>query len=102
MSNGHLRLKLRAHYYYTETLIDKIQEEDICDNRPSSTILYKARSNTLPLNNRNRHKNKETHCIACGNIDQQEDIYHFILHCPAYIKKRTNIIQLNTYKMTQK
>ena len=47
---------------------DKIQEENIYDNRPSSTILYKARSNTLPLNDRNRHKNKETHCIACGNI----------------------------------
>ena len=73
---------------------DKIQEEDIYDNRPSSTILCKARSNTLPLNDRNRHKNKETHCIACGNIDQQEDIYHFILHCPAYIKERANIIQL--------
>ena len=43
---------------------DKIQEEDIYDNRPSSTILYKARSNTLPLNDRKRHKNKETHCIA--------------------------------------
>ena len=73
---------------------DKIQEENIYDNRPSSTILYKARSNTLPLNDRNRHKNKETHCMACGNIDQLEDISHFILHCPAYIKERTNIIQL--------
>ena len=73
---------------------DKIQEENIYDNRPSSTILYKARSNTLPLNDRNRHKNKETHCIACRNIDQLEDISHFILHCPAYIKERTNIIQL--------
>ena len=40
---------------------DKIQEENIYDNRPSSTIFYKARTNTLPLNDRNRHKNKETH-----------------------------------------
>ena len=48
----------------------------------------------LPLNDRNRHKNKETHCMACGNLDQKEDIYHFILHCPAYIKERRNIIQL--------
>ena len=37
---------------------DKIQEENIYDNRPSSTIFYKAR-NTLPLNDRNRHKTKK-------------------------------------------
>ena len=37
-------------------LLYKIQE-NIYDNRPS-TILYKARSNTLPLNDRNRHKKK--------------------------------------------
>ena len=73
---------------------DKIQEENIYDNRPSSTIFYKARTNTLPLNDRNRHKNKETHCMAYGNLYQKEDIYHFILHCPAYIKERRNIIQL--------
>ena len=42
---------------------DKIQEEYIYDNRPSSIILYKARSNALPLNDRNRHKNKETHSV---------------------------------------
>ena len=40
-----------------------ICEEDIYDNRPSSRILNKARTNTLQLNDRNRHVNKETHCI---------------------------------------
>ena len=31
MNNGHQRLKLRAHYYYTDyrNFKDKIQEEDI-------------------------------------------------------------------------
>ena len=38
--------------------------------------------------------NKETRCMACGNLDQTEDIYHFILHCPTYIKDRGNITQL--------
>ena len=48
----------------------------------------------MTLNDRNRHKNKETHCMACGNFDQKEDMYHFILHCPAYIKERKQITQL--------
>ena len=58
-------------------------EEEIYDNRPSSTIFYKARTNTLQLNDRNRHTNKEIHCLVCGT-DDKEDIYHFILHCTAY------------------
>ena len=48
-------------------------EEEIYDNRPSSTILYKARSNTLQLNDRNRHTNKEIHCLVC-DTDDKEDI----------------------------
>ena len=40
-----------------------IYEKDIYDNRPSSRILIKARTNTLQLNDRNRHVNKETHCM---------------------------------------
>ena len=32
--------------------------------------------------------------MACGNFDQKEDMYHFILHCPAYIKERKQITQL--------
>ena len=37
-----------------------IFEEDIYDNIPSSRILNKARTNTLQLNDRNKHVNKPT------------------------------------------
>ena len=43
----------------------------------SSTILYKARTNTLQLNDRNRHTNEEIHCLVC-DTDDKEDIYHLI------------------------
>ena len=33
-------------------------DEEIYDNRPSSNILNKARTNTLQLNDRNRHTHK--------------------------------------------
>ena len=55
-------------------------EVEIYDNRPSSAILYKARTNTLQLNDRNRHTNKEIHCLVCDTYDK-EDIYHFMLYC---------------------
>ena len=46
-----------------------VGEEEIYYNRPSSTILYKVRTNTLQLNDRNRHTNKEIHCLACDTDD---------------------------------
>ena len=58
-------------------------EENMYDNRPSSTILSKARTNTLQMNDRNRHTNKGTNCMVCDEVGK-EDIYHFMLHCTAY------------------
>ena len=40
-------------------------DEEIYDNRPSSNILNKARTNALQLINRNRHTNKEINCMVC-------------------------------------
>ena len=60
---------------------------------PSSTILYTARTNTLQLNDINRHTNKEIHCLVC-DTDDKEDIYHFILHCTAYKVQRSQSIHL--------
>ena len=34
-----------------------VEEDPIYDNTPASTILYQARTNTLPLNDRNRFSN---------------------------------------------
>ena len=72
----------------------EIREEDIYDNRPASTTLYKARTNTLQINDRNRHINKETSCMICGDINKKEDIYHFVLHCTGYIDERRKIREL--------
>ena len=58
-------------------------DEEIYDNRPSSNILNKARTNTLQLNDRNRHTNKEINCMVCDK-HEKKDIYHFMLHCTAY------------------
>ena len=66
-------------------------EEEIYENRPSSIILYKARTNALQLNDRNRHTNKEIHCLVC-DTDDKEDIYHFMLHCTAYKEQRSQSI----------
>ena len=71
-----------------------ICEEDIYNNRPSSRILNKARTNTLQLNDRNRHVNKETHCMVCGDVYKKEDIYHFLLHCEKYKAERQHLPDL--------
>ena len=69
-----------------------IKEDLTYDNKPSSVILYKARTNTLPLNDRKRHMKENTECINCGY--ENEDIEHFILSCPAYSQERSREIQL--------
>ena len=51
----------------------------IYDNRPSSTIVNKARTNTPQLNDRKRHTNKENNCLVCDTGDK-EDIYHIAQH----------------------
>ena len=49
-------------------------EEEIYDNRPSSNILNNARTNTLQLNDRNRHTNKEINGMVCDK-NEKEDIW---------------------------
>ena len=70
-----------------------IADEEIYDNRPSSNILNKAKTNTLQLNDRNRHTYKEINCMVCDK-DEKEDIYHFMLHCTAYNEERSHSTQL--------
>ena len=61
---------------------------------PSSTILYKARTNALQLNDRNRHINKEIHCLVCDTDDKEDILYHFMLHCTAYKEQSSQSIHL--------
>ena len=69
-------------------------EEQIYDNRPSSTILYKARTNTLQLNDRNRHTHKEIHCLVC-DTDDNKYIYIYITLC--YIVLHTKNREVKVY-----
>ena len=55
--------------------------------------MNKARTNTLQLNDRNRHTNKEINCMVCDK-DEKEDIYHFMLHCTAYNEERSHSTKL--------
>ena len=59
----------------------RIKDERIYDNRRSSELLFRARSNTLALNIENRHRNnnKPTECELCHRGD--EDMKHFMLDC---------------------
>merc|ERR1712082_589151 len=50
------------------------------DNRMESDLLFRARSNTLDLNDFKRHDGDVTSCEMCGG--NLEDIVHFIL-CPS-------------------
>ena len=61
-----LEIKTSLQIYKKGTLVKK---KCMTIYRPSSTILYKARTNTLQLNDRSRHTNKEIHCLVCDTDD---------------------------------
>lgn len=70
-----------------------VKEESIYDNRPSSEILFKARTNNLKLNDRNRHNYGDTRCLMCEWT--YEDLKHFLLWCTGYgeIRKKSRLLQ---------
>ena len=80
----------------------EIREEKIYNNTPSSIILYKARMNCLPLNDRKGFTGENTTCILCDEII--ETLEHFILECPAYndVRKRSMALQRPYIENTQK
>ena len=45
------------------------------------------------MNDRNRHTNKEIHCMVCDK-DEKDVIYHFILHCTTYKQERNHSTHL--------
>ena len=80
----------------------EIREEQIYNNRPSSIILYKARTNCLPLNDRKQFTGENTMYILCD--ETIETIEHFILKFPAYndIRKRSIALQRPYIENAQK
>ena len=65
---------------------DRVKEENIYDNNFSSVLWYRARSNTLQLEDRKRFQGGDGICKLCGI--ETEDLIHFVLECPAYSAER--------------
>ena len=80
----------------------KIREEGCYDNSLGSNLLFKARSNTLQLNDRKRHykEDKDTSCKLCG--EGREDMNHFILKCCKLTSKRRRGLIERTGGTTEK
>ena len=73
-----------------------IKDERIYDNRRSSDLLFRARSNTLALNIEKRHKGGNTECELCHTGD--EDIRHFMLECWVLEDKRNHLLMRKYWK----
>ena len=58
-----------------------IGEEKFYDNTEASTLLFRARSNTLKLGWRGRFMNTEVACEMCDGGEETLD--HFVVECPA-------------------
>ena len=69
----------------------EIKEEEYF-NDTASSFLFKLRSNTVNLNDRNRHQGGNTECILCGEIN--EDLVHFVVDCVVLQSERDKILQL--------
>ena len=70
----------------------EIKEEWVYDNRYSSVLLFKAKTDTLPLNYKNRHTGGDINCVICG--EPREDLNHFLLDCPEYSEIRSELKEL--------
>ena len=72
--------------------IDYIGNMTTYDNKPSSKIWFRARSNCLQLNDRKRFNRSDTKCELCEG--EREDLIHFILECKALNKERLQSVLL--------
>ena len=70
----------------------KLKEENIYSNNYGSVLLFKCRTNTLNLNDRNRFVGGSTECPGCKC--SREDLLHFLLECPLYSNIRGEFTQL--------
>ncbi len=68
------------------------QQEDTCDNREGSRILFKCKTNNLNLNDRKRFKGEDTRCRMCDC--ECGDLVHFLLWCPVYNEERPKCREL--------
>ena len=76
---------------YKENKLHMMQVNDY-NNHPSSTLWFRARTNCMLLNERNRFRNMEMKCELCGA--DREDLMHFILECQKLNEDRVKAIEL--------
>ena len=69
-----------------------IKEDTTYDDTPESTILFQARTNSLPLEDRKRHSKEETSYRLCRT--ETENLEHFILNCKNLMNVRNNVRNL--------
>ena len=94
-ANGYRTLKENHRYTYYDLYRKskgKIKEESIYSNNYGSILLFKCRTNTLNLNDRNRFVSGNTECPGCSC--DKEDLHHFLLVCPLYSNIRGEFTQL--------
>ena len=70
----------------------KIREWDVFDNSESSVTLFKMRTNTLRLKDRERFVGGSTECILCNA--PLEDLQHLIFDCPSLSLARDRVLLL--------
>ena len=68
---------------------ESIKEELIYDNTPTSVILYQARTNSLPLEDRKYQEGRTKECQLCH--EENEDFDHFMMKCNKTEKTRNQI-----------
>ena len=61
-------------------------------NNEESKILFRVRSNTLKLGNRERFVGGNVGCVLCG--DELEDLEHFIMECRRLQQERNELVRL--------
>ena len=83
-------LKKSTLFIYNENK-KKIKEVSYYNDK-KSLFIFKIKTNTLKLNDRNRHINEEIKCSLCNYTC--EDLEHFLLECPKLEKERNAIIKL--------
>ena len=67
-------------------------KENIYFNNNESLLMFRIKTNTLPLNDRKRHTAEDTSCKLCNY--ECEDVQHFMIDCNSLQECRKNIFEL--------
>ena len=90
--------KVLLRYRYRQ--FKKEIREEIYYNNKAYFFLFRMKSNTLLLNDRNRHKGGSTVCDLCGA--DLEDLVHFVAECPELQSERNKIMKLQNPQQENK